>query len=105
MPKIRLRSPRFDSQSAADADKNNQQIRLDVCAADDCDGHEPKDAKQEPIDVAPPCTVPLHIGEIFLCKRPPDINNEKDRNEKPTEQNTAIAGPDLFPCSLQCGHI
>ena len=61
----------------------------------DRDRHERKDTDQEPIDVPPPFTVPIHIGEIFFRERPPDVNDQKDSNEKPAQQYTAVTGPEF----------
>lgn len=87
MPEIRLRAPRFDCQPAADADEDNEQIRFEVRPRNDSDRHEPEDAEQQPVHVAPPWSVPIHIFEVFLREGPPDVNDEEDREDESAQQN------------------
>ena len=82
MPEVGLRSPGFDSQPAADADKDNQQVCPEICARDDGNGHEKENAKQQPVHVQPPGAVPIHIREIFFGERPPDVNDQKDGEQE-----------------------
>ena len=75
-----------------------------MCPADDRQGHEAENAEQQPVHVEPPGAVPIHNLQILFCQRPPDVNDKQNRNEKPAQQNTAVAGPDLLECLLQCRH-
>ena len=93
MPEVGLSPPGFDRQSAADADEDDKQVRFEIGAGDDRDGHKRKNADQQPVDVAPPFPVPVYIGKIIHGKRPPDVNDQQDRNEKPAQQDTAVTGP------------
>ena len=95
MPEIRLCSPRFDRQSAADTDENDEQVCFDVRTADDGQGHEAEDAQQQPIHVAPPFAMPVYIFKVLFCQWPPDVYDQEDGNKEPAEQNTAIAGPEF----------
>ena len=70
VPKVCLSSPRFDRQSATDADEDDEQIGPEIGAGDDRDGYKSEDNDQKPVDVAPPFTIPIDIGKIFFCQRP-----------------------------------
>ena len=94
-PKVGLCSPRFNCQPTAQADEDDEQIRFEIGAGDDRDGYEPENADQEPIDVVPPFAIPIYIGKIFLCQRPPDVDDEKNSKEEPAQQDTAVAGPEF----------
>ena len=96
MPEIGLRAPRLDRQPAAHAHEDDEQVCLEICPGDDGDRHEREDAEQEPVHVTPPLAAPIHIFEVFLGERPPDIDDQEDRKQKPTEQEPAVAGPEEF---------
>lgn len=104
VPEVRLCTPRFDGKSAKDSHEDDETIGLEVGAGDDRHRHEPKNAKQEPVNVMPPCAVPIHIFEVFLGKRPPDVDDEKNGQQKPAQQNTAIAGPKAPDGGAKRGH-
>ncbi len=95
MPEVRLCAPGFDRQPAADADEDNKQIPFEIGSGNDRDRHEDEYANQQPVNVAPPRTTPVHIREIVLDERPPDAEDEKDRDEKSAQQHAAIAGPEF----------
>src|SRR5438093_713559 len=102
MPEIGLGSPRLDCQSTTNANEDDEQIRFEICVADNGNRYEPKDTKQEPVDISPPCAVPIYICKVFNCKRPPNINNQNDGNEKPAQQKPAVAGPEFCKCAAHC---
>ena len=87
MPEIRLRAPTFNRQPAAHADEDDKQIRFEIRAGDDRDRHEPEDAEEEPVHVTPPRAVPIHVLEVLLCKGPPDVDDEEDREEESAQQD------------------
>ena len=93
MPEIGLCAPGLDRQSPADADEDDQQVSLEIRLADDRDGHESKNAKQQPVDVAPPGAVPVYIRQILLCQWPPDVHDQENGHQKPAQQDAAVAGP------------
>jgi len=87
MPEVGLRAPGFNRQPAADADEDDQRVGFEIGARHDGDGHEEENAEQKPIHVAPPCAVPIYIGEIFFGKGPPDVDDKEDGDKKPAEKN------------------
>lgn len=104
MPEVRLRAPGFDCQSAADANKDDEQVCFEIGTTDDRNGHEAEDAKQQPVDIAPPGALPIHVFEILLSKRPPNVDDQENCDEKPTQQNTAVARPELCSSGAERWH-
>lgn len=93
-PQIRLCAPGFDGQPPEDTDEDDEQVLSQVRTGNDRDGHKPKNADQQPVDIPPPRTIPIDVGKILLGQRPPDVDDQKNRNEKPAQQDRAVAGPD-----------
>ena len=48
---------------------------------------------------------PIQAGEIFLRQRPPDVDDEKDREQEPAKQDGRVASPDFFERSTDNGHM
>jgi hypothetical protein len=52
----------------------------------------------------PSNSVPIHVLEIFFSEGPPNVDDEKDGQQEPAEQDTAIAGPEVFERGADVRH-
>lgn len=87
MPEVGLRAPAFNGEPATDANKDDEQVGLEIRARHNGDRHKKEDANKQPVYVTPPGTIPINIGKIFFCKGPPDVDDQKDRDEKTAQQD------------------
>ncbi len=92
-PQVGLRSPAFDHQSARQPDQNDQAVRFQIRLRHDGQRHEQENAQQQPVHVVVPGDAGIHVAEVFLHQRPPDVNDEHAGEHEGAQQVIAVASP------------